>query len=126
MCCLSRGCARSQGVHSIVGPSALDHSAVSSIASPCAFDRVLCVRPHCVRSHSVRSIARNCLRIPTTQVLKRWRPGLARATCDMRLTRHVLDRALWARAHQVCLIALPGPIFHLLLNSTPLNHKLHQ
>ena len=85
-------------MRSIAGPSALDHSAVSSIAGPCAFNCVLCIRPHYVRSHCVGSIAHNCLKIFTTQVLKRWRPGPARATHDMLLTRHVLDCAPWARA----------------------------
>ena len=120
-----QGCTRSQVVRLIAAPYAFDRSAVSSIASPCAFDRVLCVRPHYIPLHGMRSITRNCLRNPTAQVLKRWRLGPAKATRDMRLTRHALDRAPWARA-QCARSHWQGPRFHLLLNSTPLNHKLYQ
>ena len=112
-------CAARSGVRSIAG-SALEHKPpcirsfdVRSTTKSCTFDRVLCVRPHCVRSHGVRSITCNCLKIPTTQVLKRWRLEPVRATRGLRLTWLTLDhgscvRSQCARSHQVCSSALLG------------------
>ena len=65
-------CAAKSGVHSIAGsalerrPPCVQSFEVCSTAKSCTFDRVLCVR-----SHTMRSIACNCLRILTAQMLKR-------------------------------------------------------
>ena len=108
--------------------SVLDHSLVCarsfdvrSTTKSCTFDRVLCVRPHCVRSQGVWSIAGNCLKISTVQVLKQWRIGPTKATRGLRLTWLTLDRgscirSQYARSHQVCSSAMAGAKIPTLLN----------
>ena len=87
----------------------------SFVSTPCTFD---CGR--CVRSHKMRSIADNCLRIPTTQELKRWSIGPARATRETRVHVSTLDRDPCARSH------CQGSRLQLSLISSPLNPNLHQ
>jgi hypothetical protein len=130
-------CAAKSRVHSITG-SALKRklACIRSFdmrltAKSCMFDRVLCVQPHCFRSHDVRSIARNYFRIPTAQVLKQWRLGLARAMWGLQLTWLTLDRgscirSQCARSHQVRSSALAGAKIPTLLNFSLLSHNLHQ
>jgi hypothetical protein len=91
-------------------------SRVRSIASPHAFDRMLCVRP---QAHVCLIVCcafdrKVCDRSQIT-ALKSHEASVeamaARAMWDMRLTRHALHRAPCAQAqcdqaHQVCSIAL--------------------
>ena len=99
-----RYAARSR-VPSIVG-SALECSpvyvrshAVRSILGPCVFNCMQRVRSQCVQSRDVWLIARNCLRIPTVQAMKRWWLGQykicgwrgMRSIVPLRLKRTALD-----------------------------------
>ena len=112
-------------------------SGVSSIAVPYVFDRMQCIRSQtrvciwscAVRSNvmrSVQSIAHNYLRVPTAQVLKRWRLGPAKATRGLRLSWLMLDRGSCIRSHQVRSSALERAKISTLLNFSHLSHNLHQ
>ena len=107
MCCLSHGCARSQPRMCSIVWCVFSRS---SVLAPCTFNHGHCVRLYCVRSHKMRSIADNCLKILTAQVLKRWRLRPARAMRGLRLTWPALDlmrcdRSQCTRSHQVRSIA---------------------
>ena len=98
-------CAARSRVRSIIGgaidcsPACVRSYDVCSVTSLCTFD---CGR--CVRSHKLRSIADNCLRIPTAQVLKRWSIGPTRATCETRVHVAALDRTVWGQDFNFCSI----------------------
>ena len=111
---LGQGFTRSQVVRSIAVPHAFDcmmyvrSQLHVRLIVGIAFDRTMFDRISCDRSQKLRSIADNCLRIPTAQVLKQWSIGPTRATSETRVHMAALDRAPCARSYQVRSIALLG------------------